>query len=212
VQPRATCSENETSFAYFWVGLGSNVNLEQIGTASICLNGNPEYLAWWQLVGRSEAEGGQEVQVFMRDSPECTSALTSEIEELFARDCPLPVEPGDRISAEVSFVGNDSFSLILENTTQNWRRETTQIFTGAERETAFWIAEAPRGELTHFATGDDPVVNFSNSSVDEVSITSGSPITFKVVMLSLPFFLPIRAEPSDLTSGDTAFSVTWKHH
>jgi Peptidase A4 family len=211
VQPRVICQRTENSTALFWVGLGSAVDLVQTGTAGACVDGEPVYFAWRELIGRSEAEGGERIQIFRRDTPECTGALT---EEQFLA-CLLPVLPNDQLSAEVSFLGGNRFELILNNATQDWQTTATETYTGADRTMAFWIAEAsPQlgGALAEFATEDDPVVNFSNSTANESSITSAGPFSFQVTMLSQTFFLPVRAETSTLTAGDTAFSVTWKEN
>jgi hypothetical protein len=213
VQPSAICSEEENSVAAFWVGLGGSSTLEQTGTVSMCLNGKPVYYAWYELFGRSEAEGGGRPWLIVK-SPLPAGCEGASLEQLFALNCFLPVKPGDRMSAAVSFEGNNTFTLRLLNLTQNWQYETPpQIFTGAELGTAFWITEAPSGrKLTQFATGGNPVVNFSNCYADGQPISNAGLVIRKRVMWGGPFPSLIRAEPSNLTTGGTAFSVTWKHH
>jgi len=76
VQPAVTCPAEGSTYSAFWVGLGgysgSDGGLEQIGTESNCLDGQPVYDAWYELL----PDGSVQV--------------------------PLEISPGDTVSAEVS--------------------------------------------------------------------------------------------------------------
>jgi hypothetical protein len=50
-QPSVTCGAGENSHASFWVGLDGYTSrtVEQVGTDSDCVNGQPTYFAWYEL-------------------------------------------------------------------------------------------------------------------------------------------------------------------
>jgi Peptidase A4 family len=80
VQPAVTCpaggGSTYSAYSAFWVGLGGysggNGGLEQIGTESNCLDGQPVYDAWYELLPDGSVQA------------------------------PLEISPGDTVSAEVS--------------------------------------------------------------------------------------------------------------
>ncbi len=76
VQPAVTCPAGASTYSAFWVGLGGysggNGGLEQIGTESNCLDGQPVYDAWYELLPDGSVQA------------------------------PLEIAPGDTVTAEVS--------------------------------------------------------------------------------------------------------------
>jgi hypothetical protein len=80
VQPAVTCpATTRSTYAAFWVGLGgydhSSAGLEQTGTESDCVDGQPVYAAWYELLPAGSVR------------------------------VPMTVSPGDTISAEVTTDG-----------------------------------------------------------------------------------------------------------
>ena len=56
---------------------------------------------------------------------------------------PYTVRTGDKMTAEVTYAGDDAFSLTLTDTTRGWTFASTQAAPGALRQSAEWIVEAP---------------------------------------------------------------------
>lgn len=79
VQPAVSCAAAGSTYSAFWVGLGgfsgTNGGLEQTGTESDCVDGQPVYQAWYELLPDASVRA------------------------------PIDVRPGDTISAEVSVDG-----------------------------------------------------------------------------------------------------------
>jgi peptidase A4-like protein len=96
-QPKAlSCSTNENSLAFFWVGLGgafiNSKALEQIGTGIKCVNGTITYFAFYEVLPK------QPRYIVI-------SAFTPN--------------PDDLLSAAVSSVGHNSYVLKITDITQN---------------------------------------------------------------------------------------------
>ncbi|MFD0350598.1 G1 family glutamic endopeptidase [Kitasatospora aburaviensis] len=95
IQPVANCTgATADSVAALWVGLdGSRAGrgtVQQTGTTVSCVDGRPEYLAWYEMF---PAE-----QVYYND----------------------PVEPGDELWARVAIIGTNRYELLLRNVTKKW--------------------------------------------------------------------------------------------
>jgi hypothetical protein len=103
------------AFSSVWIGIDgfSSVSIEQIGTDSDFLSGSPEYSAWYELF------------------PEDPVYLDMEI------------SPGDIISAEIKYLGNDRFMMSITDVTTGGTFNTVQTVKGAERSSAEWVVEAP---------------------------------------------------------------------
>jgi hypothetical protein len=120
-----------------------------------------------------------------------------------------PVAPGDTINAEVS-VSGANVTIKLQDVTQGWTQTQTQANSGYALSSAEWIAEAPSsGQVLPLA--DFGTVDFSGASATGGGKT-GSISAFDHDELTMVTSSgQTKAQPSGLTSGGSAFSVTWYH-
>ncbi len=180
--PALTCGASN-AYSSAWVGIDgyANSTVEQVGTQHSCINGKPVYAAWYE----------------MYPAPRTRVALK--------------VNPGDLISGEVRYVGGSSFVLSLQNQTTGQSFSTTQQGQ-AQRQSAEWVVEAPYSggvlPLANFGT-----VQFSGANTTINGHTGGiSDLAWQnnlIVMDSSS--LVLKAQPSTLSNGGSAFSVTWFH-
>jgi hypothetical protein len=195
IVPSVTCSKRQTSYSSFWLGIdGYNSNtVEQIGTDSDCRNGKPTYYAWYEFY------------------PAPMSSIT------------MSVSPGDKMSGEVTYDGNDNFTLTITNHGTGKTFSTTGQVSGAQRSSAEWIAEAPSNfvgkvlPLANFGT-----VNFGNDYTGDVNTNFA---TVDGVTGNIASFNPsatvnvsditmvtkggaLKAQPSVVSNG-TSFNATW---
>jgi hypothetical protein len=154
VQPTGTCTSS-TSYSSFWVGLdGYDSNsVEQDGTETDCVKGQPEYYGWYETYPKPSASFGQ------------------------------TVEAGDTITASVVYQGSNKFQLNLADTTQGWTATTTQTVSGAARSSAEVIIEAPSSGSTGdvLPLADFGTVDMSNSLVDGSPIGSLKPVQIYMI-------------------------------
>ncbi|GAA2829703.1 G1 family glutamic endopeptidase [Kitasatospora sp. CM 4170] len=183
IQPVANCTgATADSVAALWVGLdGSRAGrgtVQQTGTTVSCVDGRPEYLAWYEMF---PAE-----QVYYND----------------------PVEPGDELWARVAIIGTNRYELLLRNVTKKWtelsyaeppegadpKRASAEVVV----EAASRVAGEPR-VLTDFGT-----VSFTTAKVNGQPLGDSDPDEVTMVRDGI-----VRATPSPLTDGGTAFELTW---
>ena len=200
VQPAATCTAGETTYASFWVGLGgfatTSTALEQIGTEADCTaSGRPRYSVWYELV----------------------PAAATQVK--------LKIAPGDTMSATV-VVSGSNVTLRIKDTSRHTVFTKRLTMSIPDVSSAEWIAEAPaacdsRGRcqvlpLTNFGT-----VLFTRASaatVDGAAGTIANPAwsTTAIELVSDgngPIAAPVQssgAVPSDLSPDGTSFSVAWQ--
>jgi hypothetical protein len=119
------------------------------------------------------------------------------------------VSPGDHITSTVTRSG-DSYTLTVTDSTHTGDSfSTTQTYAGAADSSAEWIAEAPSGSSGVEPLTDFHSVSFSGASTTEGS-TTGSISSFtddEITMITSSG--ATEATPSSLSSGGSAFSVTW---
>jgi hypothetical protein len=187
VQPAASCPTNKVQYSSFWVGIdGYNSNsVEQIGTDADCVGTNrPSYYAWYEMY------------------------------PAFPVNLSMKVSPGDTMAGSVAVSGN-TFTLAIKDVTTGQSFTTKQTQSGLELSSAEWVAEAPSSCNSHsckvlplanfgkvrfsgsYTTGDGHTGSISDSawSNDKIVMeTSGG---------------GVKAQPSNLNSAGTAFSVTW---
>jgi Peptidase A4 family len=209
-QPKAKCTLGRASSSAFWVGLGgyaeSSNSLEQLGTGADC-NGDsttPSYYAWWELVPAGS------IQI------------------------PLPVKPGDKITAAV-LVNGQTITFYLHDLTSKKRFSKVMTTTQAlDVTSAEWIAEAPSDcsgsgrcrvvPLTNFGT-----VTFSSIAATETLAdgTSHSGTLVDPTWAEAPIELisggrgagffgqdsdpeqGVGAVPSDASTDGRTFSIRW---
>jgi Peptidase A4 family len=122
---------------------------------------------------------------------------------------PDAVRPGDAMQARVTYIGSHKYTVTLRNVTLGWKHTLTSVVTDGRNKSAEVIAEAPSQgaggsvlPLTNFGT-----VSFTGALVNGVAlgkVRTPEPITMVGNGV-------VKAAPSALTSGGTAFTVTWHH-
>lgn len=187
VEPSVTCSSRRSQYASFWVGLDgySSSTVEQIGSDSDCNGRNqPSYYAWYEMYPSNSVE------------------------------IPLSVAAGDTLSAEVSFTGTNTYTLTINDSRTGGTYTTTQTLSGAARSSAEWIAESP--EICSVACSlaslpDFGTVGFGGASATGIGLTGSiSAFTNDSIVMETSNSV-VRAEPSALRAGGSAFTDTWEH-
>jgi uncharacterized repeat protein (TIGR03803 family) len=193
-----TCTLPNSTYSSAWVGIDDD-HIEQVGTESDCRSNGPVYYAWYQFLPQ---EKDATIICINPADPKC-----------------LPVEPGDQISAEVSF--DISSGLFTVTITDKQKDGTIREFSkseaveGAPRSTAEWVVEDPStgsclGPLANFGK-----VNFTQdqAALDGLTGPIGS-FAANVAMTMIgdgKFCSPagvIEAIPSELSNNESGFSVS----
>jgi hypothetical protein len=132
-----------TAYSAVWVGIDGyqSSSVEQIGTESDIVNGQPEYSVWYEMY------------------PLGSVAITG-----------MTVAPGDSITASVVYV-NSGFQLTITDNTQSTAqsKDSFTIFQTApraQRSSAEWIVEAPSSNY-----GVLPLANFSSVAFSAATAT-----------------------------------------
>ncbi len=115
VVPAVNCTKTPNSYSAFWVGIDgySSTTVEQTGTISFCSGTTAAYYAWYEFY------------------PNPSFDITA-----------VPVAPGDKMSASVTFNGTEFTTTITNETTGKHFSKSAKV-KGAKRSSAEWIAEAP---------------------------------------------------------------------
>ncbi|MGO9976606.1 MAG: G1 family glutamic endopeptidase [Solirubrobacteraceae bacterium] len=201
-QPGAACTQGESSYAAFWVGLGGyNLNsnaLEQIGTEVDCVAGvGEEVYAWYELV------------------PQDSDSIH------------MTIRPGDLIGASVQARG-PRVTLTLTDRTRHKSFAKTLVANPIDLSSAEWIAEAPsecenNGQCQTLTLADFGSATFSGAGATTENGRTGaisSPMwdaTKIVLSAGTSRFVSdgaaagdgVLATPSALRSGGSAFTVTY---
>jgi len=169
------------SYSATWLGIDGDTDntVEQIGTGQDCINGLPQYYAWYEMY------------------PKASHTLS------------IAVNPGDTMTAEVSYIGNNYFSLKLTDTSTGKSFNTLQRLN-AQRQSAEWIVEAP------YSGGILPLANFGTQTFSGAQTTlnghsgtiSDSAWQNDKITMTNSTGTP-KATPSSLSPGGSGFKVTW---
>jgi hypothetical protein len=191
-QPVATCPKSQAQQAAFWVGLDgyapTDPTVEQIGTDSDCgrgrKTGGPTYYAWYQLYPQSD---------------------------VVLPGWAYPVAPGDAIHASVSVSGSAYVLTISDGT--KWHFTSTQTpATRPQNSSAEWITEAPSSctasRCKILPLADFGSIAFTAASANHQPISSSGFTNYRINMASKGG-RKVKAQTSALTSGGSAFSITW---
>lgn len=152
LQP-GSCVAGNDQYSSFWVGIdGFNSNsVEQTGTDSDCVNGVPQYYAWYEFYPHPAFYAG--------------TTLRS-------------INPGDVITAKVTFSNAKGGVFTVTITDTSLGRKGTSFSTtarmNAKRTSAEWIAEAPSGSGGVLSIANFGTVNFSGS---HAGVNGGGPGT-----------------------------------
>ncbi len=116
------------------------------------------------------------------------------------------VRPGDHFYGSVTYNGNGSYTLVLQDTTQGWSHTVNASLSGAANSSAEVITEAPCCTasggilpLAHFSP-----VKFSNATVDGSAIGNDSPTQIIMVDGS-----GRDKDSISSLSGGNSFTATW---
>jgi len=178
-EPTATCtSRRADQYAAFWVGLDgySSDSVEQTGTDSDCDGTSPDYYGWYEM--------------YPADPVNFSNT----------------VEPGDSMSASVTFSGTETYTLVLKDNTRGWTQTVTKNETGLDRSSAEVITEAPcctnSGGILPLS--DFGTINYTGSTDNGSSMGTQSPV--QIIMIDN------SGNDKDSTSSISssgAFSNTW---
>ena len=184
------------AYSLIWLGMdGVNNNyLEQVGTGHNWGNGAQVNFAWFQMRPHHK---------------------------FLIKDFPLNIS--DLINAEVRYVGDGYFKLLLKNLTQGVVFEVPKKYTRsshAPRETADWVVEAPIGHhtvlpLANFTTTLIPssqTITFIDSWAKISGVKGGigfSEWTHAAMTMTAVDGTTVKASPSALNPSKTGFSATW---
>ncbi len=134
-------SSSVSGYSSSWVGIDgvNNSLVEQIGTDSDYTNGQAHYYAWYE----------------MYPAPPVNLGLT--------------INPGDTISASVTFTGSNQFTLALTDVSTGGSYSTVQTSSRAQRSSAEWIQEAPLASFFSVL----PLANFGTINFSGANATVG---------------------------------------
>ena len=193
-------SGNQYSSA--WVGIDgySSGTVEQIGTEQDWARNKASYYAWFEMY------------------PNYAYEIVN-----------FPVHPGDLITAQVAYTGSqtvtvrgfrgrqttqvvDTFQLTIANLTHKATYTTSEQMQSAARLSAEWIMEAP-SEYSVLPLADFGTANFFGCEATVNGVTGPIGDTaWQYDALTMETYAGVAKDlPSALTSGGSAFSVTWEH-
>jgi hypothetical protein len=177
-QPTATCTSRSDQYAAFWVGLDgySSDSVEQTGSDSDCAGRTPDYYGWYEMYPADP--------VYFSN----------------------PVEPGDSMSASVTFSGTETYTLVLKDNTRGWTQTITKNETGLDRSSAEVITEAPCCTASGgiLPLSDFGTINYTASTDNGSSMGTQNPV--QIIMIDNSG----RDKDSTSSIGSSgAFSNTW---
>ncbi len=184
----AIVSGTANQYSSFWIGIDgySSSTVEQIGTDSDTNSaGQPVYYAWYEMY------------------PKYPVNLDTTT---------YPVSSGDTVSAEITYIGSGEFTLQITDGNMGWTFYTTQTSKSAKRSSAEWIAEAP------WFGGVLPLANFGTVTFSSCQATlnnhagsiSDNAWQYDAITM-VTSSGTIKAQPSNLFSSGSSFSITWQH-
>ena len=165
------------SAASFWVGLDGrgDHSVQQIGTTSGVGHDGPYYDVWWEML----------------PGP--------------AVDVPLPIAPGDVVSASVTSDGRGTFTLSLRDRTRAGSISVRRVDRAAPLSSAEVVVEAPAGITGQLPLADFGTVRFSDARVN------GRPLgAFPWHRVDMALGARRQASPTTLSAGGSAFAVDWQ--
>jgi hypothetical protein len=173
-EPTGTCTGGN-QYSSFWVGLDgyNSGSVEQTGTEVDCAGRTPQYYSWYEMYPRYPVNFSN------------------------------PVRPGDKFYGSVSYNGNRSYTLVLQDLTKGWKRTVTVSGSYADS-SAEVIAEAPSSNtgvlpLAHFSP-----VPFSNAKADGSNLGNHNPT--EIIMVDNA---GLQKDSISALSGGTSFTATW---
>jgi hypothetical protein len=176
-----------------WVGIDGwrSTTVEQIGTESDYVNGQAQYYAWYEM--------------YPSVSRIITTTPTS--------NTPMPVSPGDSITASVQYAAATGFTLTINDSSwaQPFSIAISKHAAAAQRSSAEWVVEAPSTyHILHLA--DFSPVTFTNTQATINSVNGGINTVWAHAKLEQVDMFSARGAQLDTTSSlnstGTSFTVT----
>jgi hypothetical protein len=174
-QPSVSCTTAQFQAASFWVGMGgvNSGSIEQIGTEADCAGGSALYSSWLEMYPNPIQRIG------------------------------LAVEPGDTVSAEVSFA---SGTYTLSLSTSSGGSYSKSFATAGDSSSAEFIVEAP-SSCTAAGCTPEPLANFGTVSFSGATATPAQAPGLRIQMVTA------KGTPEAMPTGfhSARFSVVWIH-
>lgn len=179
----------DTSYSACWVGIDgyTSPTVEQIGSIQIWDQGEQQNLIFFEMYPR----GAFQIVGF-------------------------PINPGDVLGAEVSYLGENTFQLSIANYTKHVYTIVPTSYTNhfsAKRNSAEWIIEAPSSVNTVLPLANFGVVPFTNCLAtinNRTGAINNSHWKYDPLTMTTQDHV-VKAAPSVLIGNGTAFSITWEH-
>lgn len=186
--PHLTATPDD-AYSSIWVGIDgySSNTVEQIGTEQDWINGSQQNYAWFEMY------------------PAGSYMLVG-----------FPVDVGDSITANVHYVGRNTFQLTIYNNTKRVYAVIPSSYTrssNALRSSAEWIVEAPSD-----GSGVLPLANFVSATLTNCSATISNktgPINYVLWKFDQLNMVTsggtVKALTSNLVNSGKGFTVLWEH-
>ena len=201
VVPKASShKQGEAEYSSSWIGVGGGClttdcsvtdnTLIQIGTEQDAgPTGGPHYYAWWELIP-------------------APSVMIAD-----ANGNPLPVQPGDRIHAEVAETAPQLWTMTLQNESRHWTFTQTVPYSSTYG-SAEWIEETPVVIDTSGSSGFAALPNLTTEYFGAARIQTATGSTFDNPALVAAEAIQLvdsngkpLATPSAPTSAGDAFNI-----
>jgi hypothetical protein len=180
IQPSVTCNNPaDTEAVAFWVGIDGFLSstVEQIGTIAICVNGQIGYGAWYEFYP------GQPTII----------PITN-----------IAVSPRDVFTASVTYVTSSKlFVASITDLTNSQTNSTSASVSGAQRNSAEWIVEAPSS-----TSGVLPMPNFGTVSFGKSFTSVSGTCTATIIVSGKAVTHPISGWGTLKTPGTSKFAIT----
>ena len=180
--PSVSCGSG-SQYSSFWVGIDgyNSGTVEQTGTDSDCSSGVAQYYAWYE---------------FYPHPSFIINALT--------------VHPGDKITADVTYVNGKFVTTITDTTTGQTSSNTAKV-RSAQRSSAEWVAEAPSSRGGVLPLANFGTVSFGSSNTATISGVTQTiglfPTVWQITMVTSGGV--VKAQPSSLATDHSSYTVTW---
>jgi hypothetical protein len=171
------------TFSSVWIGIDGDSSIEQIGTSSDCFSKTPTYWAWYEMYPNDP------VTIDMK------------------------ISPGDKMSAEVKYLGQDNFQLMINDITTGESFSITQRAAVAQESSAEWIVEAPSYSYRILPLADFGTVTFTNTQATlngHIGTLNDASWQHDALTMTTPSGT-VKAQPLALSNSGTSFSVAWRH-
>jgi Peptidase A4 family len=194
IVPGVNCGKTPNSYVAEWVGLDgyTSTTVEQTGTITVCSGKTAVYYAWYEFY-----------------PAEAIQVITG-----------LAVSAGQKISTEVLYNGTE-FTLKITNESTGKSFSKSGKVSGAKRNSAEWIVEAPETVTGIAPLGDFGIASFGDdyTAIADTNWATDSSVTGPIsdfgkdvesITMVNQSSGAKEAVPSALTTDGSSFKVAWK--